>query len=291
MARRAIQELEEGRGASRGSNQENRKQKSTQSRVLELALRYQLMSSQTSFVAIEERAAADKTTERAELRRVPIALTKGWGEEKWAHVTPLGGAASFGAAPPMSRMRSAVASRAGAPGGVLREIAPGSAPCPAPAKKSTGMFAKAKEFFSGTPAQEPNADRARDEGGSNLDAVLAYAPKMSEKAEVQKYDELQDLTSLQQADGHFEFFYSPRFSIESNVWRQWEVALESQTKDADPVAATLGALVLLETRFASRRVEWQMIADKAERWLAKQSIKLPAGETSLKDWAKKSLGL
>jgi hypothetical protein len=37
------------------------------------------MSSATSYVAIEERAEGERTEERAELRRIPVALTRGWG--------------------------------------------------------------------------------------------------------------------------------------------------------------------------------------------------------------------
>ena len=78
MARRAIQELEEGGGVSKGSSQTDRKVKTVKTRVLELALRYQIMSSETSFVAIEERAAGTQHA-AAELRRIPVALTKGYG--------------------------------------------------------------------------------------------------------------------------------------------------------------------------------------------------------------------
>jgi Ca-activated chloride channel family protein len=78
MARKAIQELEEGTSARRGSAQKERKKDRIQQRILELALRYQIMSSATSFVAIEERAESSQTAP-AELRRIPVALTRGWG--------------------------------------------------------------------------------------------------------------------------------------------------------------------------------------------------------------------
>ena len=80
MARAAIRELEESRGAEReaGSNQRERRGMGVDAKVLELALRYQLLSSQTSFVAVEERSAGEQA-ERAQLRRVPVALTHGWG--------------------------------------------------------------------------------------------------------------------------------------------------------------------------------------------------------------------
>ena len=76
MARRAIQEIEEAPDPKGGSAQE-REKKPGKAKILELALRYQLMSSETSFVAIEERKAGEQQ-QPAELRRVPVAMTKGW---------------------------------------------------------------------------------------------------------------------------------------------------------------------------------------------------------------------
>jgi len=288
MARRAIQELEEGRGGSRGSNQENRKQKTVQSRVLELALRYQLMSSQTSFVAIEERAAADKTTERAELRRVPVALTKGWGEEERERGISIGGAASFGAAPGGAalppRMRAAARCFSApmpppADSGELDDLCVeglASAPCPAPApaKKATGMFAKAKEFFAG--------------GSASFDAN-STGKHEADRCESDGNDGLQELTCLQQADGHFVIANPERFGIDTGLWAQWLKTVTVFGGDLQ-VASTAAALALLDKAFADRRDEWRMIADKAERWLTKQKIDLPPNNWSIKDWARNVLG-
>ncbi|HSD29456.1 MAG TPA: VIT and VWA domain-containing protein, partial [Vicinamibacteria bacterium] len=79
-ARAAIRDLEEGRSAlhdRRGSLQERGGGDRVRSEIVRLAKAYGLASRETSFVAVEER---DTPTEgRAELRRVPIALTRGWG--------------------------------------------------------------------------------------------------------------------------------------------------------------------------------------------------------------------
>jgi Ca-activated chloride channel family protein len=47
--------------------------------ALELALRYQLMSSRTNCILVHERADAEKAAEQAELHRVPSMLAAGWG--------------------------------------------------------------------------------------------------------------------------------------------------------------------------------------------------------------------
>ncbi|MEN9221560.1 MAG: hypothetical protein Q6M04_03905 [Thermostichus sp. BF3_bins_97] len=65
---------------NKGSRQQDRQQANPTHReaIVNLGCRYQLMSSATSFVAIERREEGDKTAEM-KLRRVPVALTRGWG--------------------------------------------------------------------------------------------------------------------------------------------------------------------------------------------------------------------
>lgn len=76
-ARATLRDLEEG--VAGGSAQTGRRDASRRRKVCDLALAYGLASSATSFVAVEERAPGERTTEAAELRRVPVALTHGWG--------------------------------------------------------------------------------------------------------------------------------------------------------------------------------------------------------------------
>src|SRR4029453_9854946 len=78
-ARHRIRDLEGRHGAPlRGSTQAQRKADRSIAQLVELGQRYGLLSSATSYVAVEERSAADKTTTQAVLRKVPIAITQGW---------------------------------------------------------------------------------------------------------------------------------------------------------------------------------------------------------------------
>jgi hypothetical protein len=64
----------------RGSKQADRRPASedqVEARLIELGKKYNLASSATSFVAVEERA--DPVTGEVQLRKIPIALTRGWG--------------------------------------------------------------------------------------------------------------------------------------------------------------------------------------------------------------------
>ena len=75
LARLAIRDLEEAPPRT-GSAQTARKRSGPEKRIVELACAYQVMSSLTSFVAVDQESQVEGT---AELRRVPVALTRGWG--------------------------------------------------------------------------------------------------------------------------------------------------------------------------------------------------------------------
>ncbi len=76
-AREAIRGIEEG-SASVGSQQKERRGKAQETAVINLSKEYGLMSSLTSMVAVEKRADKDRTSEAAELRRIPALVAAGW---------------------------------------------------------------------------------------------------------------------------------------------------------------------------------------------------------------------
>ncbi len=80
FAREAIRDLEEGRAgaAARGSQQRDRREGRVRDSIVELATRYTLMSSYTSFVAVEQREGEAADQSPAELRRIPVALLADW---------------------------------------------------------------------------------------------------------------------------------------------------------------------------------------------------------------------
>jgi len=78
-AREKIRELEEGGDAFiRGSRQMERKEKKIQDTIVELSKKYSLLSTMTSFVAVEEREEKEKSTGEIVLRKVPALVTVGW---------------------------------------------------------------------------------------------------------------------------------------------------------------------------------------------------------------------
>lgn len=73
-----IQRLEDS-GASGGSRQIARKQETKSKQILELAKKYCLMSSQSSFVLVETVPDQQKSGKEIELRRIPVSLAREWG--------------------------------------------------------------------------------------------------------------------------------------------------------------------------------------------------------------------
>jgi Ca-activated chloride channel homolog len=82
MAREAIRDLEQGHvkpSVRRGSVQTARTSVPVDEAIVELARRYSLVSSQTSFVAVEKRSDVDRgAAGEVELRRIAVALLKDW---------------------------------------------------------------------------------------------------------------------------------------------------------------------------------------------------------------------
>ncbi|MBP7633315.1 VWA domain-containing protein [Candidatus Ozemobacteraceae bacterium] len=78
-ARQAILELGETHDQGRGGSRQKRgSQDAWRKKMIELSCEYSLICGETSFVAVEERAAGEKAKGTAELRRVPVQITTGW---------------------------------------------------------------------------------------------------------------------------------------------------------------------------------------------------------------------
>lgn len=99
-ARARIRELEEGSDwlSGRGSQQRERKGGTARREIIALSRRYGLMSRETSFVAVERRETP--VLGDVQLRKVPIALTSGWGAMDRAARRTLNASMPPGSAPP-----------------------------------------------------------------------------------------------------------------------------------------------------------------------------------------------
>ncbi len=108
-ARAAIRDREEGGGAG-GSRQEGRKARGARAALVELSKRYGVVCRETSFVVVEEREEADRTTGQAVLRKVPVPVTRGWHGRDEDVANSCSGVASF-STPLEVREEAAIAPR------------------------------------------------------------------------------------------------------------------------------------------------------------------------------------
>jgi Ca-activated chloride channel homolog len=75
---RELQENDPNDPFTVGSNQVDRRSKRIEKEVTDLGLRFSLLTSFTSFVAVEERKGDEKSRGRPEFHRIPVQLTKDW---------------------------------------------------------------------------------------------------------------------------------------------------------------------------------------------------------------------
>jgi len=310
MARRAIQDLEEGRSAlhgSGGSQQKERRARRVRDSIVELGVRYGLMSSATSFVAVHKRDGAQQTADAA-LRRVPIALTKGWGAQDRQRPRPV---------PATSFTRTQA--------GTIGSYAP-PAPIPAaamppggPAERKGGVVAGAVEFLSdlfggggsqggsapsasappaqsyglASPALPPSVPRAHRKR-----ARKAAPPRERKERSAarrggsRQSDPLLELSLAQRADGSWAANAALAAAAGSDLKTLTRAAaqLGAPAELASRIVATLAALHALRTRWPGREVEWRLLAGKAERWLRAQGVQAPGGQPDLETWIAEVLG-
>jgi hypothetical protein len=219
---------------NRGSRQRRtRANTGAAAEIAALGVKYQLASRETSFVAIEHRETPVK--DRAELRRVPVALTSGWGG------VDRGRAGNLGSAP--------------------RFMAAGAAPSRA-AHAVSYLFSGPDVF----------ADECCSEMESEEIATMSALPSRARRVPAIPRESSRPhdrLISLQRADGSWELDAAFAQAV-SMTLRDLEKALRHSTGGAGiarRALATAVAIAWLDTFAPGARGEWAMLAEKARRWL------------------------
>jgi len=238
-ARHRIRDLEGRHGAPlRGSTQAQRKADRSVTQLVELGQRYGLLSSATSYVAVEERSAADKTTTQAVLRKVPIAITQGWHGRGsvFPPVMQVGSASPAAAAPPPVQAR------------FQRRQASPAALAPQ----------EIQAMYDALPAQS-----AGETTSSRLGRLFGSGRKSQRTTTP---DRLFELLMTQQADGSF------RLSAVLQHWigQRWQAVKAAAEQHGEALVATAVVVVLLAQEAADRADEWGPAVAKAQRWLAQQ---------------------
>ncbi len=243
-ARACIRELEEDPASLRGSRQRDRKDAGIRQQIVRLGVRYGLVSRETSFVAVEKRETP--VLDRMELRRVPIALTSGWGgvDRRARGLRP---ALSAPPLAPAQLLPNAIF----APSGL-------SAPSPMPTGSIRRVLSKFRRYPDPPPPPASAAKR-------NPMAVLVA---------LQRADGSWTLTAeFADAIGHDRDALQAIVHDAIGTWREIETAW-----------ATALALVWLQEHAADFEDEWRLLAAKARQWLARSSAR-PATARSWLDQA------
>ena len=257
-AREAIRELDDETSPRRGSSQQRPElDDKRRKRLVELGTRYQLLNSATSFVAVAARDANDQTTQPAQLRRIPVALTHGWGGGRHALAVAGGARAPVNLAP----------SFVGRPA----PMAPGAMPASAPMARA--RF-DAVASFAGPARAEAKGRHdttlgVAARGTAATPAHTRYAPPPPPAS----VDHLFDVLMTQRADGSFAR------SAALDAWlgpeRSKRLAVALAGSD-ERVAITALVLHELQRAHADREDEWRPAAAKARAWLATQPAKFDA---------------
>jgi hypothetical protein len=260
-ARARIRELEEHPEwiAARGSRQTNRKTNAHVKEIVELSLRYGLMSRETSYVAVERRDTP--VLGDIQLRRIPVALTRGWGD-----VARVG----FGGMHSMADAGTVGATAFALAGRVPPRVARRSVSAPRPERS---LFSR---VFG---------------GGTVPPSSTEQPPVVPERAAHSvPTDPVQRLIALQHADGSWDLTRELAQAVGSRL-----ADLEKALRAVAPVTAgtrqawaTALAVSWLECHAADAAQEWQLLALKARRWLDGVST-APAGGSWL-DAARAELG-
>jgi Ca-activated chloride channel homolog len=249
-ARVRIRELEEGPEwlASRGSRQRGRKATAATAEIVALAVRYGLVSRETSYVAIERRDTP--VLGDVQLRRVPIALTTGWG--------------GMDRIAPMSVAHTGVYRFTGAyrlkpmPDVSLERAAPDL-------EASDGDSLMAPEAYVAAPQWSP----------SRFDKLRALRTPPDPR-----HREMLELVRQQRADGGWDL--SARFAAALDYpLADLEAALPGVTggrEEAQRAWATALALAWLERQAMEWLDDWRLLADKARRWLDRTRTAPASGE-------------
>lgn len=253
-ARSRIRELEEGPAwlSLRGSRQTDRKASAVRQEIVALATQYGLMSRETSFVAIERRDTPVQGD--VQLRRVPIALTSGWGEvEEGASVVSLGSAG-------LASLRLDASS--------FGDAAPGrSAPAPTLSALDTGSFSPMSQVSKlARRLIERIADAAPPLGRK---APSAPAPPVP----------MHRLVSLQRADGSWDLTTALAAAMGQTLLRL-EEGLAGATGSPDDVRrawATALALAWLREHAGDVEAQWRLLGAKAAKYLDGVAARAPGG--------------
>jgi Ca-activated chloride channel family protein len=270
-ARARIRELEEGPDwlQARGSRQQRSRVSSESQQIIDLAVRYGLASRETSFVAVERR---DQTlTGDIQLRRVPIALTNGWGgmDELPLHLVH----AALAAPPDAAQM----CARADAMPSALRAVS----------DVASGWTSR----VAGRAASPSSTRRAGRDTPRTPTLHDAHDGRVGD--EDHRRARMLAVVSLQRADGSWDLGEDLARAMGQRLAKLQgaQIGATGSPDEAGRAWATALALQWLERDAATLADEWRMLAAKGRAWLESVTAKPASGRTWSEEAARHVKGI
>jgi len=262
-ARERIRELEESPAWTqlRGSQQSGRKASAVTQEIVALSTRYGLISRETSFVAIERRDTPVR--EDIQLRRVPIALSAGWGGLDRIHAV---GTRASHAAAAASLARQA------------QSLAGDTGSLPAPSARHINLLpTDSTDLFGALRAFRPrNAAPARPS------PVPSSTP---DDGDVRR--RMQILIGLQHADGSWDLTEDVAEAVGDDLeYLESALGLRTSSREHQNAWATALALAWLEHEAGQFEIEWRLLAAKGRYWLDIHTAASGSGKEWIADAAR-----
>jgi hypothetical protein len=288
-ARRTIQSLEEVNGPMVRARK--RKLTREQEKVIQLSKQFNVLSSLSTFIAIEHRSEAERNEGQPALRRVPVQIAMNWGGMEVAGGGP-GGGVMLACAPmampapaaPKFRMKRIPRLNAS---GLLGKIFGGgggahdAAAAPPPAQSPSQAMpigsseigfnllhdaeGPAAEDFDDRKSLDLTCDRSidksrwRESGGQKIAAVRT----------------VHDILRMQEFNGDFHGDEAALATLLAQLGgTQWPRAVRQElhalvaAADLQKVVQTIVVLLLLRTKYQADAALWQRAARKAVRFLS-----------------------
>jgi hypothetical protein len=255
-ARRTIQSLEEVNNLHR--NRYGVAPNSREARtVVSISKEFGLLSSLTTFIAIEHRSLEERNEGRPALRRVPVMLAEGWASSE----APAGGL--------MHAILACPAPRAGIADKTLdrsvdRSIDRSIATA---AESAAGIRGRERRRFGFSQKKSSFSTARSSMAGGSAGSAPAAAPEPSG---------LHQVLATQGANGAFEptQVVWDLLRADGRNTAHWPQAIERSAPvveggllDRDAVVRTVVALLLLRSHFADRQSLWRRAAAKAVTFL------------------------
>jgi Ca-activated chloride channel family protein len=252
-ARARIRELEESGDWTgvHGSRQKNRRRTVASREIVELSLKYSLISRETSFVAVERRETP--VTGEMNLRRVPIALPAGWGGVDQRR-------------PAIRAARVAMPSMSALDMSAVDVSAPDAAP-------ASGRVRRAIAHAFGASGSGGDTAQAPEGPGSIRPEFWADVPSSPPSVPSQSSDPeraaMHLLVALQHADGHWDLTADLAALLGVDLDRlEAAIAMASgEPSDIRRAWATALAIAWLEAHASGVEDEWRLLAAKGRQWV------------------------